>query len=83
MFPIRDTQPSYSKPVVTILLIVVNILVFLYEVSLDPYTRNDFIATYGLVPDHFTLSVRVHLHVPPRRLAARPGQHVVPLDLRR
>src|SRR5664279_1044371 len=55
MFPLRDTQPSYSKPVVTVLLIVVNILVFLFEISLDPYTRNDFIAAYGLVPDHFSL----------------------------
>src|ERR1035441_6410511 len=54
MFPLRDTQPSYSKPVVTVLLIVINILVFLYEISLDPFARNDFIATYGLVPDHFS-----------------------------
>src|SRR5664279_3337942 len=53
MFPLRDTQPSYSKPVVTVLLIVVNILVFLFEVSLEPYSRNEFIAIYGLVPDHF------------------------------
>jgi membrane associated rhomboid family serine protease len=56
MFPLRDTQPSYSKPVVTVLLIVVNLLVFLFEFSLDPYTRNAFIFTYGLVPDHFALS---------------------------
>src|ERR1035437_8643533 len=55
MFPLRDTQPSYSKPVVTVLLIVINILVFLFEVSLDPYSRNEFIAIYGLVPDHFAL----------------------------
>ena len=54
MFPLRDTQPSYSKPVVTVLLIVINVLVFLFEISLDPYTRNEFIATYGLVPDQFT-----------------------------
>src|SRR5689334_20240400 len=54
MFPIRDTQPSDSKPVVTIFLIVSNVLVFLFEVSLDPYTRNDFISVYGLVPDHFS-----------------------------
>ncbi|HLK63902.1 MAG TPA: rhomboid family intramembrane serine protease [Bryobacteraceae bacterium] len=53
MFPLRDTQPSYSKPVVTVLIIVINLLVFLYEASLDPYTQNAFIATYGLVPDHF------------------------------
>ena len=53
MFPIRDTQPSYSKPVVTVLLIVVNILIFLFEFSLDAYSQNALIFTYGLVPDHF------------------------------
>jgi membrane associated rhomboid family serine protease len=53
MFPIRDSQPSYSKPVVTIVIIVVNILVFLFEWSLDDYSRNTFIELYGLVPDHF------------------------------
>jgi membrane associated rhomboid family serine protease len=56
MFPIRDTQPSYSKPVVTVLLIVVNILVFLFEFSLDDYTRNALIAQFGLVPDRFALA---------------------------
>ncbi len=56
MFPLRDTQPSYSKPVVTVLLIVVNILIFLFEFSLDPYTRNAFISAYGLVPDHFAVA---------------------------
>ncbi len=56
MFPLRDTQPSYSKPVVTVLLIVVNILVFLFEFSLDDYSRNAFISVYGLVPDHFEYS---------------------------
>jgi membrane associated rhomboid family serine protease len=40
--------------VVTVLLIVVNLLVFLFEISLDPYTRNAFIGTYGLVPDQFS-----------------------------
>jgi membrane associated rhomboid family serine protease len=53
MFPIRDTQKSYSTPVVTILLIVVNVLVFLYEASLDPWAQNEFIATYGLIPARF------------------------------
>ena len=54
MFPLRDTQPSYSKPVVTVLLIVINLLIFLFEASLDPYYQNAFIATYGLVPDEFS-----------------------------
>ena len=56
MFPLRDTETSGSRPVVTMLLIAVNILVFLFEVSLDPYTQNAFIAYYGLVPDHFRFS---------------------------
>jgi membrane associated rhomboid family serine protease len=55
MFPLRDTQPSYSRPVVTISLIIVNILVFLYEFSLDEYSRNAFISIYGLVPENFHL----------------------------
>jgi membrane associated rhomboid family serine protease len=54
MFPLRDTQPSYSKPFVTTLIIVINVLVFLYEFSLDDYSRNYFITQYGLVP------VRLH-----------------------
>jgi membrane associated rhomboid family serine protease len=56
MFPLRDTEPSYSKPVVTMLLIAVNLLVFLFEASLDPYTLNAFIAHYGLVPENFHFS---------------------------
>jgi membrane associated rhomboid family serine protease len=56
MFPLRDTQPSYSKPVVTTLIIAVNILVFLFEASLNPYAQNAFIAQYGLVPANFHVS---------------------------
>ena len=54
MFPLRDTQPSNSKPVVTVILIVINVLVFLFEFSLEPYSRNEFISAYGMVPDHFS-----------------------------
>jgi membrane associated rhomboid family serine protease len=56
MFPLRDTQPSYSKPVVTVLLIVLNMLVFLFEFSLDPETQNAFVDYYALIPAHFQLS---------------------------
>jgi membrane associated rhomboid family serine protease len=53
MIPLRDTQPSYSRPVVTTAIIAVNVLVFLFEISLDPYSRNNLIAVHGIVPDHF------------------------------
>ena len=36
-------------------IIVINVLVFLFEFSLDDYSRNAFIDTFGLVPDHFAL----------------------------
>jgi membrane associated rhomboid family serine protease len=52
MIPLRDTQRSYSTPVVTILLIAVNAAVFFYELSLDQWSRNHLFATYGLVPEH-------------------------------
>jgi membrane associated rhomboid family serine protease len=56
MFPIRDTEPSYSRPVVTILIILLNVLVFFYEYSLDPGQRELFIQSYGLVPDRFSFA---------------------------
>jgi membrane associated rhomboid family serine protease len=51
MIPLRDTQPSYSTPFVTVGIIVVNVLAFLYQLSLDPYSLNWFIAHYAIVPD--------------------------------
>ena len=51
MFPIKVTQPRYSRPVVTVSLIVVNVLVFLQQLSLDPYSLHQYIADYGLRPN--------------------------------
>jgi membrane associated rhomboid family serine protease len=56
MIPIKVTQPSYSRPVVTIFLIAINILVFLYEFWLglvDPYSLNHFMSVYSLRPAYF------------------------------
>jgi membrane associated rhomboid family serine protease len=56
MIPIKVTQPSYSTPAVTIVLIVVNLLVFLNEFWLglvDSYSLNHFMATYALRPAYF------------------------------
>jgi rhomboid family protein len=65
MFPLKDTQPSYSRPAVTIGLIVVNLVIFLFEAVLDPQSRNALIEYYGLVPDHFhasTILTSMFLH---------------------
>ncbi len=54
MIPIHDSQKSFSQPLVTVALIVANSLVFLFQVSLDSYTRNDFVYAFGLVPERFS-----------------------------
>ena len=56
MIPLRDSQPSYSTPVVTIGIIVANVLVFLYQLSLDSFSINYFVHLYGIVPARFELS---------------------------
>ncbi len=56
MIPIKVTQPSYSRPAVTILLISINLLVFLDEFWLqlvDPYSFNHFMTLYSLRPAYF------------------------------
>ena len=53
MIPLRDTQPSFSFPIVTIGLIALNVLAFLYEFSLDEFSLNHFLLEYGFVPRRF------------------------------
>jgi len=53
MIPLRDSTPSNSFPLVTVGLIIINLWLFYYEVSLGPETMNEFIYTFGLVPSHF------------------------------
>jgi membrane associated rhomboid family serine protease len=59
MIPLRDTIPSRTTPIVTILIIVANVLVFLYMVSLDSYTQNYFIRQYAVVPAKLHLSALI------------------------
>jgi membrane associated rhomboid family serine protease len=58
MIPLRDVIPSRTTPVVTIALIVLNALVFVYQLSLGPQI-NAFVAEYGLVPARFSLTTLV------------------------
>ena len=53
MIPLRDIIPSRTTPVVTISLIAVNVLVFIYELSLGRDV-DAFTLYYGLVPAAFS-----------------------------
>lgn len=53
MFPLRDTIPSRSFPIITILLICVNLLIFFYEFTLGPQVES-LISSLGVIPAHFS-----------------------------
>ena len=52
MIPLRDTTPSVRFPIVTIILIVVNSLIFFFEVSLGS-SLNKFIYIFGMIPERY------------------------------
>jgi membrane associated rhomboid family serine protease len=65
VFPLKDDVPTRSAPIVTVMLITLNVLLFLYQVSLEldldaPDAReaaraaHAFIAEFGLVPCRLT-----------------------------
>ncbi|HEX4913649.1 MAG TPA: rhomboid family intramembrane serine protease [Vicinamibacterales bacterium] len=54
MIPLRDVIPSRTKPGVTITLIVVNVLVFVLQLSLSERGQEAFIYAFGLVPAYFS-----------------------------
>jgi membrane associated rhomboid family serine protease len=54
MIPLRDVIPSRTKPGVTITLIVLNVLVFFLQSSLNDRGQEAFIYAFGLVPAYFS-----------------------------
>jgi len=54
MIPIGDTNPRQRFPVVTVLVIVLNFLVFIYQQTLPSEDLNQFILSAGMVPFRVT-----------------------------
>jgi membrane associated rhomboid family serine protease len=52
MIPLYDDNPRTKLPVVTVLLIAVNVIVFLYEYSLGPSDQSHLMYLYGMVPSN-------------------------------
>lgn len=53
MFPLRDENPSHGSPFVTVVLIIVNLLVFFYQVSLGPAVEQ-FVYQFATLPIEVT-----------------------------
>jgi membrane associated rhomboid family serine protease len=54
--PLRDNNPISITPYVTFGLIIANILIFLYELSLPPQQLEGFFHLAALVPQELTTS---------------------------
>src|SRR5438309_10231483 len=54
MFPIQDSVPSRSVPVVTRALILINAIVFFFELSLPQASVEQLFYLFGIVPARFT-----------------------------
>ncbi len=50
MIPLRDDNPTSSAPVLTISLIAINVMVFLYQLSLDPRGGQLLVYQFGAIP---------------------------------
>lgn len=53
MLPLKDNIPSYKKPIITPLLIGINVLIFIYQFSLGPGAEG-FVFKYGAIPYRIT-----------------------------
>ena len=55
MIPLRDVIPSRTTPGVTISLIALNVLLYLFGLLLTDRGRDAFVLTFGLIPAYFSL----------------------------
>jgi len=67
MIPLKDDAPRLSAPLVNYFLILANILVFLFQSSLDRSSQAQFVRAFGLVPARIasmltTSAPHAHIH---------------------
>jgi len=65
MIPLRSSERIYSRPVVTSTLIAINVLIYFYQSTLGAYAFDQFVRTWGIVPDDLhliSLLTSVFLH---------------------
>jgi membrane associated rhomboid family serine protease len=60
VIPLKDETPRRSFPTVTVLLIIVNIIVFIHQITLPSAAGEAFVKTWGLVPWKIQLALAGH-----------------------
>jgi membrane associated rhomboid family serine protease len=57
MIPLKNLRPRTHFPTATVALIVINFVVFFYQLTLDPRALQSFIMTYSMVPARAQLAL--------------------------
>jgi membrane associated rhomboid family serine protease len=68
MLPLKDDQPTYSTPYVNWFLIALNLLIFLFESTLDPRSSLRFAREFGVVPAHLAAFLHGTSHYTPQQV---------------
>jgi len=58
--PLKDLNPRRTSPVVNTLLILANVIVFLYQLTLTPHQSEAFALTNATIPNHIRLALNGH-----------------------
>lgn len=64
MIPLKDLNPRRNFPVITLLLIIANVLVFIYQSRLPLADVQPFVKTWALIPSHIKLALEGHRYSP-------------------
>ncbi len=64
MIPISDRNPTRSFPITNLTLIAINVIVFLFEVSMRSRQLDQFIVTWGVVPNDVLFALGHPLQAP-------------------
>lgn len=63
MIPLRDDNPTHTKPVLTVSLIAINCLIFFYQLSLGPRAGRLFLFQFGAIPSVIVGGAALPAHV--------------------
>jgi membrane associated rhomboid family serine protease len=78
--PIKDINPTERTPVITISIIAINVIVYIYQMSLGPNV-NAFIASYGATPFEITRMTDLTHAVLDGRFTHFPGPNPIFITL--
>jgi membrane associated rhomboid family serine protease len=58
--PLKDLNPRRTYPVVNTLLILTNVIVFLYQLTLTPHQSDAFVLANATIPNHIRVALSGH-----------------------